>query len=65
MNDFGIAIKRQDQRYGELVLFSASNEVYQCELETEIFPADFERIGKVLSTFPNKIPKESSFSIGF
>jgi len=51
MNDFGIAIKRQDQRYGELVLFSASNEVYQWELETEIFPADFERIGDRLGVY--------------
>jgi hypothetical protein len=60
-----ISIVRQDQDIlQDLVLFSAGNGAFQGRIQLYLEKRHLKQIAKAFSSFPDKIPNESSFSVG-
>jgi hypothetical protein len=65
MDEIGIRIVRYEQLYPEVLnLFWASNGLFQGGIRFYFERGHLKRMGKALSSFPDKIPGECSYSIG-
>jgi hypothetical protein len=63
--EIGVSMVRYDREAPELsILFLASNGFFQGGIRLDFDIGDLKRIGKTLSSLPDKIPGECSYCIG-